>query len=358
MRRSEFGVVPSPGPRPKMPSRRLLLERFGVAIALTLLLVGVATAGYVFSCPLPKGSPNVTVYVEPGASTAKVADLLHQNGVVRNPLAFRALARIMRADGRLQSGEYQFEPGIFAWDAISSLVHGRVLYYSVTVREGLTVEQIATLVEGRGFGAKADILTLCKDSSLLPALVSAADRAGVRYPLEGYLFPDTYYIRRGMTPKEIVQMMVSRFTAVFTAELANKAKSRGISAHDAATLASIVEREAYAPEERAVIAAVYLNRLRIGMKLDADPTVVYAIGKQAGYAPLYKDLEADSPYNTYRNAGLPPGPIGNFGKASLEAVLAPASVDYLYFVAKKDGTHAFARTLSDHNQNVRKYQGN
>ncbi len=358
MRRGDIPVAGRQAARDDPVRVRTRAARPGIALVLTLLLVAVAGVGFIFSCPLPKGSPKVTVYVEPGSSTAKVADLLYRARIVRDPLAFRVLARLMRADGKLQSGEYEFEPGIFAWDAMRSLVSGRVVYYSVTVREGLPVEQIASLIEERGFGKKEAFLELCKDPSYLPDFISADSQGEVRYALEGYLFPDTYFIRRGMTEKEIVQMMVKRFTSVFTSDLLSKARSANMSPREVAALASIVEREAYAPEERPVIAAVYLNRLRIGMKLDADPTVVYAVGKEAGYAPLYKDLEVDSPYNTYKNAGLPPGPIGNFGKASLEAVLAPAKVDYLYFVAKKDGTHAFARTLSEHNVNVAKYQDN
>jgi UPF0755 protein len=332
------------------------VRRSGVAIVLTGLFVALSAAAYVYSCPLPKGSPGVTVYVEPGSSTARVADVLYQSGVIRSPLAFRALARVMRADGRIQSGEYRFEPGIFAWDAMRSLVQGRVVYYSLTVTEGLTVEETAEMVQERGFGDRDELLSLAKDRSLRPGFVTGDDLADVRYPLEGYLFPDTYYIRRGMTEKEIVSMMLRRSTQVFSKDVLDKIRAAKMTPHEAATLASIVEKEAYVPEERPSIAAVYLNRLRIGMKLDADPTVVYAIGQKAGYSLLFKDLETESPYNTYTHAGLPPGPIGNFGKASLDAVLNPANVDYLYFVAKKDGSHAFARTLSDHIVNVAKCQ--
>lgn len=344
-----------PNPRLRRPSPRA--RRYGVALALTALLVATATAWHVFSCPLPKEAPPVTVFVEPGSSTAQVADLLHKNGIIRYPLAFRVLSRIMRADGRLQSGEYRFEPGVFAWDAITALKTGQVVYYSVTLREGLTVEQIAALIEESGFGSAEEILELCKDPSLLPVPEPPAGLGKVRYPLEGYLFPDTYYFRKGMTSKEIVQMMTKRFSAVFTEELVREAEKAGMTPHDVATLASIVESEAYAPEERPVIAAVYLNRLKIGMKLDADPTVVYGLGEEPGYALLWRDLDSDSPYNTYRQPGLPPGPIGSFGEASLKAVLAPADVGYLYFVAKKDGTHAFARTLAEHNRNVAAHRG-
>jgi UPF0755 protein len=350
--------VPVEGRRVRPPAGKpgFLHGRFGVVVALAVLFLTLSAASCVLSCPLPKGSAGVSVYVEPGSSTVEVADLLYRSGVVRSPLAFRALARLMGADGKIQSGEYLFEPGIYAWDAISSLVQGRVVYYSLTVREGLTAEKIASLIEERGFGDREKFLALAKDPSLAPDLVSREELEGTRYVLEGYLFPDTYYIRRGMSEREIVAMMLKRFSQVFSRDLQDKARGAGMTPHQVATLASIVEREAFAAEERPVIAAVYLNRLKIGMKLDADPTVVYALGEVAGYSLLYKDLEVDSPYNTYRNAGLPPGPIGNFGKASLEAVLNPRNVDYLYFVAKKDGSHAFARTLSEHNVNVARYR--
>ncbi len=331
--------------------------RYAVALSLFALFLAVLAATYVLSCPLPEDSPGVAIYVAPGTSTAQVADTLYENGIIRSPLAFRALARLLRADGKLQTGEYRFEPGTYAWDAIASLKTGRVLYYSVTVPEGFSVEQIASLIEERGFGKKDEILKLCKDKSLLPIPVEDS-LDNVRYPLEGYLFPDTYYIRRGMNEKEIVAMMLKRFETVFTKELRAKAKEAGMSLHEVATLASIVESEAYAAEERAIIAGVYLNRLKLGMNLGADPTVIYAVGQKAGYVLLWKDLEVVSPYNTYINAGLPPGPIGNFGKACLEAVLSPADVNYLYFVAKPDRTHAFARTLTEHNRNIATYLGN
>lgn len=330
--------------------------RYAVALGLFVLLLAVLSATYVFSCPLPEDSPGVAIYVAPGTSTAAVADMLHENGIIRSPFAFRALARLLQADGRLQTGEYRFEPGTYAWDAITSLKTGRVLYYSVTVPEGFTVEQIASLIEERGFGRREEILKLCKDKTLLPIPVEESlDK--VRYPLEGYLFPDTYYVRRGMSEKEIVGMMLKRFETVFTKELRAEAKDAGMSLHEVATLASIVESEAYAAEERPIIAGVYLNRLKLGMKLGADPTVIYAVGQKAGYVLLWKDLEVESPYNTYVNVGLPPGPIGNFGKACLEAVLSPADVNYLYFVAKPDRTHAFARTLTEHNRNIATYLG-
>jgi UPF0755 protein len=333
-----------------------MLGRHKVGLALLALLTGTLAFAYVMSCPLPKDSTPKVVTVEPGYTTRQVATLLQENGIIRNQVLFRILVRIMGADGKIQSGEFQFEPGIFAWDAVKSLVEGRVIYYTLTVREGLTVEQMADLVEERGFGSAVAFLEIVKDATLLPDYVSTDEVKDTRYPLEGYLFPDTYFVRKGVTERDLVSMMLARTSQVCTRDILESIRQAGLSPHEAFTMASIVEKEARAAEERPKIAAVYLNRLKIGMKLDADPTVMYAVGKNQGPV-LWKDLEADSPYNTYRRVGLPPGPISNFGKASLEAVLNPDSVDFLYFVAKNDGTHAFARTLSEHNANVAQYQG-
>ncbi|HHX27522.1 MAG TPA: endolytic transglycosylase MltG [Firmicutes bacterium] len=336
---------------------RIRLGAYSVGFFLLLCLAAVSLVSYLSSCPLPETAGPVTVVVEPGMSTRDVAALLKDHGLIRNELFFRALARVMRADGWIQSGEYSFEPGIYAYDLLDSLVEGRVIYYTLTVREGLALDDIARLVEERGFGSRDAFLEAASDKSLAPEYVPAEYLDSAKAPLEGYLFPDTYYIRKGMTERELVVMMVKRLEQVFSKELREKAAQVNLTPHEAATLASIVEREAQTASERPIIAAVYMNRLRIGMKLDADPTVLYALGKPPDATVLWKDLEVDSPYNTYRNPGLPPGPIGNFGKASLEAVLAPDDVDYLYFVAKNDGTHAFARTLAEHNANCATYQG-
>lgn len=336
---------------------RKVLTRFGVGLFLIFCLAVLSAVSYFASCPLPETAGPVTIVVEPGASTREVAGILKDAGVIRSPLFFRAVARLTGADGRIQSGEYRFEPGVYVWDALDSLVHGRVVYYSLTVREGLAVEDIALLVEERGLGSKDKFLEAAGDPSLAPDFVPEPYLKSAKHALEGYLFPDTYYIRKGMTERDLVVMMVRRFEQVFTKDLREKAASANLTPHEVATLAAIVEREAQTAEERPIIAAVYLNRLQIGMKLDADPTVLYAVGKPPNAPVLLKDLEVDSPYNTYRNPGLPPGPIGSFGKASLEAVLNPDDVDYLYFVAKNDGTHAFAHTLDEHNANVATYQG-
>ncbi len=330
----------------------------GIAVGLFLLCCFAAASLFAFwsSCPLPAGSPPVTVLIEPGASTRDIASALYEAGVIRSPFLFRIVSKVLKADGKMQAGEFRFEPGIFVWDAISTLVEGRVVYYTLTVREGICVEEIAALIEERGYGDKARFLEIAKDPELVASLVEPEELAGSIYPVEGYLFPDTYNIPRGMSEEQLISVMLARFSQVFTKELRDKARQMGLSVHQASTLAALVEKEAMVEEERPVIAAVYLNRVKIGMKLDADPTVLYALGRFSGTL-LWKELEIDSPYNTYKYPGLPPGPISNFGKSSLEAVLNPAQVDYFYFVSKNDGTHAFSYTLSEHNRNVALYQG-
>lgn len=329
---------------------------YGVGLCLTAALAVTGALTFLTDSPLPPDCPPVVVVVSQGSSTSQIATDLHSAGVIKSPLLFRLFAKVLGVDGRLQAGEYAFEPGMSLFDVLSSIREGRVIHYRLTIREGLTAEQIAEVVEARGFGSKELFLEACGNPELVRDWATPAELAKTRYPVEGYLFPDTYYIRRGLTERELVEMMVRRFSQVVGGILTKNAGKHGLSSHQLATLASIVEKEAVSPEERPIIARVFLNRLAIGMKLDADPTVLYAVGKRSGIA-LYKDLEFDSPYNTYKYGGLPPGPIAGFGRAALEAVINPASVDYLYFVSRNDGTHAFARTYEEHLRNVRKYQG-
>ena len=336
--------------------KKRLWKRYGVGLSLLLALAATSAVAFLTACPLPPGSPAVVVAIREGSSTAEIASELYSKGVIKSPFLFRLFARILGVQGSLQAGEYAFEPGMSLFDVMSSIREGRVVYYKLTISEGLSVEQVAMVVEERGFGSKEAFLQACKDPDLVKKWATSDELKNTRYPVEGYLFPDTYYIRKGLTEKDLVLMMVRRFSQAVGGLLEKNAGKYGLSPHQLATLASIVEKEAMTPEERPIIAKVFLNRLAIGMKLDADPTVLYAIGKTSG-SPLYKDLEFDSPYNTYKYAGLPPGPIAGFGKAALEAVIDPASVDYLYFVSKNDGTHAFARTYEEHLKNVRQYQG-
>ncbi len=293
-------------------------------------------------------SPRV-VQIPRGATAAAVARLLSEQGLIRHELAFRLLARFYRVDRGLKAGRYELRPSMSAWEILSRLRRGERLKVTVTIPEGWRAEQVADLFARRGFGSREEFLRVLSRREEVAEWVPA-DPA-LRYPVEGYLFPDTYVFSGEETPAEVVSFLVRRFRRVFSPEMESRARELGLTVHQVVTLASVVEKEARLEEERALIAGVFWNRLRSGMRLDADPTVRYALGKMEG--PLLPaDLKVDSPYNTYRYPGLPPGPIASPGLSSLLAVLYPRETPYFYFVARPEGGHVFSRTLEEHNRAI------
>ncbi len=237
-------------------------------------------------------------------------------------------------------------------EVIGKLDRGEVYTRRITFPEGLTVREMAAIFEAGGFGPADDFTAAAAETAPIRQLDPAAT------DLEGYLFPDTYSVPRGMSAKAMVAGMVLRFKATYDQAMQGRAAAEGLTTRQVVTLASLVEKETGQAAERPMVAAVYRNRLRIGMPMQADPTVVYALARANRYDGNIRrtDLDFDSPYNTYKYPGLPPGPIASPGKASLEAVLAPAPVKYLYFVSRNDGSHVFAETLAQHNENVYQYQ--
>jgi len=235
---------------------------------------------------------------------------------------------------------------------IGKLERGDVYLISVTFPEGLTIAEMARIFESKGFGAAQTFITAASDAAPIAGIDPEAR------DLEGYLFPDTYALPRRTDAPRLVRRMATRFTQVFTPELRGRAQALNLSVRQAVTLASLVEKETAKPEERPIVAAVYLNRLKIGMGMQCDPTVIYALQRAGRYTGnlTRADLAFDSPYNTYKYAGLPPGPIAAPGRASLEATVNPAPVKYLYFVSRNDGSHVFAATLAEHNANVNRFQ--
>ncbi len=324
--------------------------------------VGAFLAAAVFIVSLyqpvePGSRREVVVEIPAGASTAEISALLKEHGLIKSEEIFRALARVARRDGKLKAGEYRLSPGMSLAAILDKLERGEVIVRSLTIPEGLTAEDVARLLEERGYAERSEALAAFSDISILreafgaEALPPGPGGPDVRYPLEGYLFPDTYHFTGHPSARQLAAIMVRRFREAWTPEMARRARELGLDVHQVLTLASIVEREARVDAERSIIAGVYWNRLRLGMRLDADPTVRYALRKQR--APLVRqDLDVDSPYNTYRRVGLPPGPIASPGLASIRAVLFPADVPYLYFVARPDGTHDFSVTLAEHNRKV------
>jgi UPF0755 protein len=292
------------------------------------------------------------VEIEPGMGPGAIGSRLVSAGVVRDSWTWRIALWQSGSSTRLKAGEYRFDRPMPPDQVIARLVRGDVYLRTITFPEGLTIRQMARLFEERGFGRADDFIEAASDGSL----ASGFD-PGAR-DLEGYLFPETYALPRRASARDLVRQMVGSFEAVWTQDLREAAAADGLSTRQAVTLASLVEKETARGDERAIVAAVYRNRLRVRMGLQCDPTVIYALERRGRFNGnlTRADLSIDSPYNTYRYAGLPPGPIAAPGRAALEAAVRPAQVDYLYFVSRNDGSHAFAASLAEHNRNVFTYQ--
>ncbi len=314
--------------------------------------------------PVQGGEP-LLVDVKAGDTAETIGERLAAAKIIDSANSFGLLARASGAERKLQAGEYEFAPGTSVLDALARIHDGLTAARIVTVREGLRIEEIAALLERRGVVTAIDFLAASR--ALAPvnnnsgASLIAGRPAGAS--LEGYLYPASYSFPRTITAQDVVASMVKALAERFTPDLEQEARAQGLTPHDALTLASIVEREAVFPDERPLIASVYLNRLREGMPLQADPTVQYAVARQApgldGYWKrelMAADLKVDSPYNTYVRSGLPPTPICSPGIDSVLAVIRPAKTDYLFFVARPDGRHAFSRTFDEHERNVERYQ--
>jgi UPF0755 protein len=296
--------------------------------------------------------PEVFVDIPTGSGPSTIGQRLVDAGVVRDALTFRIAVWVSGHARDLKAGEYQFDRPMSALDVVDKLARGEVYRRAVTFREGLTIAEMASVYEEAGLGRAADFLAAARDPSPIRALDPGAP------DLEGYLFPETYQLRRDTPAADLIAQMVARFEKTFSPALREAARARGLTVREAVTVASLVEKETAVAAERPIVAAVYLNRKRIGMPMQADPTVIFALQRAGSYTGNLRrdDLQVDSPYNTYRYPGLPPGPIAAPGKAALEATVAPADVDYLYFVSRNDGSHVFARTLSEHNRNVQEWQ--
>ena len=317
------------------------------AVRLGLVIAGLAAAFVLaWYLVLPAGSSTaVIVEIPSGATVRDIASTMKQAGLLRSMTWFRVLARIT---GRpLKAGEYGFRR-VTPWGLLRAMQDGRVFLHKVLVREGDAVDQIAQALASEKLVEPGKFLSACTDRKVLERLGVSARSA------EGYCFPDTYLFPRGMKAEQMLARMVERFGEVVPDSLAGEARTRGLSRSQWLVLASIVEKEARVAEERPVIAGVYLNRLNKGMRLEADPTVVYALKHWDSPISIH-DLKTDHPYNTYKHRGLPPGPICNPGLSSLEAAARPARVPWLFFVTRKDGTmrHEFTRTLADHERAIK-----
>lgn len=284
----------------------------------------------------------VLIEIPPGASVKRIAELLESEGITRDASKFVLAVRISRQSHNLQAGTYEFGPEVSELDVLLSLRYGEVAGRHVTIPEGYRASQIAALLEGKLGLDAAEFMRLVHDPDLMVEL-------GISAPsLEGFLFPDTYRFHIDSTERAAIVRMVEAAKQVFDERRTALAESLGMSTLEILTLASIIEAEAMLDSERAHISAVYHNRLEHGWRLEADPTVRYAMGNYRRKL-YYGDLDFDSPYNTYRRSGLPPGPICSPGLSSIDAALSPlvGSSDF-FFVSNGDGTHTFSRTFEEH----------
>ena len=332
------------------------MKRFLGWMTLLLVLAAVAVGGWAYvNLERPyKGYAEAEQFVDipVGSGTVSMGKRLADMGVIRSAASFRLAVWMRGAGRRLQAGEYRFDQPMTAAEVVDKIARGDVYVRAITFREGLTMREMAAAFESAGFGTAPEFLAAAKNGQLVQDIDPAAR------DLEGYLFPDTYTLQRRTTPEQLVERMVNRFRKALTPEVQQQAAARGLSVRQLVTLASLVEKETGKAEERPIVAGVYSNRLRIGMGLQCDPTVIYALLLAGRYDGNIRrdDLQIDSPYNTYRYSGLPPGPIAAPGEASLTAAANPADVPYLYFVSRNDGSHVFSSTLAEHNHNVATYQ--
>jgi UPF0755 protein len=332
-----------------------VFKRFVLVLILIIVAAGLLAAWGRQRLVTPyRGFAGEEVFVElpPGASVGAIANRLVVAGVIPDAWTFRLQARVSGADRRLRAGEYRFADDASPREVMDRLIAGDVFTRPITIPEGLTIAEMGALVAKAGVGTAADFVRAGADTALISAFDPDARS------LEGYLFPSTYALPRSVGGAALVRLMVAGFDRAFDETLRAEAAARGLTPRDVVTLASLIEKETARADERAIVSGVYHNRLRIGMPLQCDPTVIYALmlaGKWNGNLRRV-DLQMASPYNTYTVRGLPPGPIASPGRASLEAAVRPADVPYFYFVSRNDGSHVFATTLAEHNRNVAQWQ--
>lgn len=324
------------------------MKKFSVfLVIISVLLAGVwGWVGFFLNHRSPE---TVIVYFESGASLRRISRELKREKVVSSAFLFEWYSRILGSGKSLKSGEYEFAEDSKAGDIFRMMVEGRVKFYPLTIPEGLTINETGRILISRNITNEAEWRLLVRDSKLIASLGISADT------LEGYLFPDTYFVERRSTAADLAKNMAVLFKKKVSHDMLMRAEGMGLTLHQWVTLASIVEKETAVAGERPVVAAVFLNRLKKNMPLQTDPSVIYGIPDFDGNLKK-SDLSRDTPYNTYLHTGLPPGPVCSPGLDSLRAVLQPAQNDFLYFVSKGDGTHHFSKTIGEHIKAVDYYQ--
>ena len=317
---------------------------------LVLIWIVISLFYYQGTRPASQDSRSITFEVQPGMTLKQVTLELFNQRLILSPSAFQAIAYIQDKEKQIMVGEFSLSPSMLPTEIILRLTSGKTILYPLTIPEGYRITEIASLLDTQGLASSEVFILQTQDKDLIKSMDIPTDS------LEGYLFPETYYLSKLTPEKKIVQKMVNTFKEkVLKSQLLKSTKESPLSLHEIITLASLIEKETGLDSERKLISSVFHNRLRKNMRLQTDPTVIYAIEKFDGNIRK-RDLKIDSPYNTYRYKGLPPGPISSPGIKSIEAAISPTKSNHLYFVSRQDGSHHFSSTLVEHNQAVKKYQ--
>jgi UPF0755 protein len=330
--------------------KKHLWVTFIVATAVLLTAIHFYTALFV---PPTREKAWKEVQVTEGMSFKAIAATLQKEGIIRYRGYFEIIGRLQGITRKVRTGYYGLGSHMSMWEVLEALRKGKIIEYEVVIPEGYNLYQIGWTLTGTPLISSDpdDFIAVATDKKLASSLGIDADQ------LEGYLFPDTYYLPKGITVLDIAKRMVQRYKDVFTDDMRKRARELGFTEHQIITLASIVEKEAKVDSERKLIAAVYHNRLKKGMRLQADPTAVY--GLKAWITKVSaQDLKRKTPYNTYLHKGLPPGPIANPGRGAILATLYPENVDYLFFVAQGDGSHYFSKDFDEHGKAIGRYKAN
>ncbi len=328
--------------------KRILITGFWGFFVLIWIVVGVFY--YQGSRSVSEDSQASIFEIQPGMTLKQVAHKLSRQGLIRSPKAFQAIAYIQDKETQVMVGEFSLSPSMLPSEIILRITSGKTVLYSVTIPEGYRIAEIAALLHSVGLADSENFIRQTRDENLIRSLDIPTDT------LEGYLFPESYHFSKFTPESKIVQKMVDTFKEqVSKPHILKATRKSPLSWHEIITLASLIEKETGLDSERKMISSVFHNRLRKNMRLQTDPTVIYAIEKFDGNIRK-RDLKIDSPYNTYRYKGLPPGPIASPGIKSIVAALSPVESDHLYFVSRKNGSHHFSSTLTEHNRAVQKYQ--
>ena len=333
-------------------NKKKLLTIIACIFVLAVVLLGIA-----FNANDNKNlttGEHVIITVAPGMTNADIATMLQNKKMINSPGFFRLQSKFARMERSLQAGEYEIMSGMSNWEIIGLFSKGQVRHKTLTIPEGYTIEQIAKKIEESGLGSADEFKKAAKDYA--PYSYMETDNSNVIFKAEGFAYPSTYYLSPGSTEKEILSVMVKEFDEQLTEDIRQKAKEKNMSIRDLVSLASLVEKEAVFPEERPIIAGVFLKRLQIKMPLQSDTTIQYILGVQKKEISI-ADTKIDSPYNTYLYAELPPGPIASPSISTIYAVLEPKQTNYLYFVADLEGHHHFTETYQEHLQEIEKIHG-